>query len=310
MSSIADSQITPGKAAALIGSCFPAVDASVVRYVGSGMLFDVFSTADDWAFRFPRVDWSGALFETEARTHRLVAEILPSQILIPRVELLAAPTSAFPQPFAGHRFIPGVGADELDEALLPIIQREIATLLSALHSTPAPVAGAAGIRELVVDEGRRARLEHGTDVALTLRGLDATLDRALDWLEATPAGPPSVGAVHLIHGGLESRHLLVDPATGFLNGVIDWTDTHLGDPARDFVFLVTWRGWHFADEVLRLYPHAVDPQFRARLRHMAQLLSLMDLALAHEQGVDLQKHLRAVHNAFATTEQSIDASPS
>ena len=103
----------------------------------------------------------------------------------------------------------------------------------------------------------------------------------------------------LIHGGLESRHILVDQSTGSIQGVIDWTDSHLGDAARDFVFLVTWKGRQFAEEVLRLYPRAVDPEFRTRLRLMARLMSLMELGFAHAEDPDLATYVRWVHNAFA-----------
>ena len=293
--------ITRDTAAAVIRKAFPEVDASSVRHVGSGTLYDVFLTADEWAFRFPRTDWSGGLFEQESRTHALVAEIIPSQIRLPRVELREVPTADFPYPIAGHRYIRGVAADEVEEALLPTLAREIAILLNALHSTPAPVAGAAGIRELVVDEGRRAWYDDGVAAVSKLRGLDPIVDHAITWIRANPTAPPT-GALHLIHGGLESRHLLIDPDTGFLRGVIDWTDTMLGDAARDFSFLVTWKGWVFCEEVLHLYPRAVDRDFRARLRHIAQMLATIELGYAHEWGLDLTWYVRAVRNAFARTD--------
>lgn len=292
-------------AAALIRSAFPTIDSAGLRYLGSGSLFDAFLTTDGWAFRFPRWDWSGGLFESEARVHDLVTQILPSQIRVPRVELLAAPTKHFPYPFAGHRFIPGIAADAVDEDLMPTLAREIAMFLSALHSTPAPVAGAAGIHEIGIDApGRREWLEHGISVAAKLRGLDPVVDQAIAWISTASLTPPSGGTLQLIHGGLEPEHLLVDPETGFVVGVIDWTDGQLGDAARDFVFLVTWQGWRFAEEVLRHYPRAVDRDFRARLRYMAQLLSVITLAFAHEQGADVKRRVKAVHNAFAPDEAS------
>jgi aminoglycoside phosphotransferase (APT) family kinase protein len=299
---IPDPPMTPDAAAALIGSSFPAVDSAAVRYLGSGSQFDAFATADGWAFRFPRWEWCGYIFESEARAHRLAAEMLPSQIRLPKVELIAAPTPQFPYPFAGHRFIPGVGADAVDEELLPKLAREIAILLSALHSTPAPVAGAAGIHEFVMDDDRRAWAEHGTAVAKELRGLDPVVEKAVAWLSTNPEPPPFGGPLHFIHTGLAPEHLLVDPDTGFLNGVLDWTDTMLGDPARDFVFLVTWRGWHFVEDVLRHYPHAVDRGFPTRLRYMAQQLSIMWLAFGHDLGVDPTSHIRGIRNAFAPHE--------
>jgi aminoglycoside phosphotransferase (APT) family kinase protein len=293
------SLITREKAASLIDALFPDVDAAELRYLGSGTLYDAFLTADGWAFRFPRWDWSGDLFEPEATVHKFVAQIIPSQIRIPRVELLAPPSTQFPYAIAGHRYIPGVGAEELDDELLPTFAREIAMLLTALHSTRTPLARAAGIHEFFMDEGRFAWLENGINHVVKLRGLDPVLDRALDWLKTAVLTPHFDAPLHLIHGGLESRHVLVDPSTGSLQGVIDWTDTHLGDAARDFVFLVTWKGWQFAEEVLHLYPRAIDREFRARLRFMAQLLSLMELAYAYAQNQDLARYIREVHNAFA-----------
>ena len=62
-----DPPLTREKAAALIRSSFPAIDSSVLRYLGSGSLYDVFLTTDGWVFRFPRWQWSGDLFESEAR---------------------------------------------------------------------------------------------------------------------------------------------------------------------------------------------------------------------------------------------------
>jgi len=285
----------------VIRDSFPSVDSTNVRYVGSGSLYDVFLTRDGWAFRFPRWDWCGDLFEPEARAHRFVAQILPTHIRLPRVELLASPAVGFPYPIAGHRYIPGVGADEVDEAVLPTLAREIAMLLTTLHSVPAPEARAAGVIELDMTEpGRREWWDHGMAAAAELRGRDPVIDRALAWVSTNPTIAAADGSLQLIHGGLEARHVIVDPATGSLVGVIDWTDAQLADAARDFVFLVTWQGWRFAEEVLRLYPRTLDQDFRARIRYGAQALSLIELGYAHEQGRESPKHVRAVHNAFAS----------
>jgi aminoglycoside phosphotransferase (APT) family kinase protein len=298
-----NSPLATDTAAEVIRASFASVDSTDVRYIGSGTLYDVFLTSDGWVFRFPRWNWSGDLFEPEARVHQLVAEILPTQIRLPRVELLASPAVGFPYPVAGHRHIPGAGADEVDAAFLPTLAREIAMLLTALHSTPVPEAGAAGIHEMDITEpGRQEWYNHGLAAAEELRGRDPVTDRAVAWVTARHPLPPKDGTLQLIHGGLEARHVLVNPATGFLAGVIDWTDAQLGDAARDFVFLVTWQGWKFAEEVLRYYPRALDKQFRARLRHMAQLLSVIELAYEHERGSDTRKYVRAVHNAFAPAE--------
>ena len=291
------------KAASLIAAAFPGVDTTSVRYIGSGTQFDVFSTSDDWAFRFPRWDWCGDLFEPEARIHEFVRKVLPERIGLPQAQLVAEPSERFPWRFAGHRFLPGVAANTVDEALVPTVAREIAEFLGTLHSVPGAVAEAAGFREITLEEaGRREWVDHGVAVSTRLRGIDPVIDAAIDWLRAAPMPSPFFGERRLIHCGLGPDHLLVDPTNGAIRGVIDWTDASIGDAASDFVFLVTWRGWPFAEEVLALYPRRVDSDFRTRLRWMSQWLSMMWLAFAPEQGRDMQKDIAGVHNAFATDE--------
>lgn len=291
--------IAPESAAVLIAGAFPDVDAASVRHLGSGTLFDAFRTADDWVFRFPRMWWAGTLFESEARTHDFVAAILPEHIRLPRVQHLAEPSERFPYRFAGHEFVPGVALDTLDESLIPTAAREIAEFLGALHSVPEKLAAAAGFREVTgADPGRQEWFNHGMKVSLEMRGLDPVVREAVDWLHTPPVTPPPLAERRLVHTSLDPEHLLFDPATGALIGVLDWTDVCLGPAGRDFVNLVAWRGWRFAEEVLSFYPRRVDSEFRTRLRWMSQWLTVIWLAHAPNLGLDIQKHIGAVHNAF------------
>ena len=190
-----------------------------------------------------------------------------------------------------------------DEALMPTVTREIAEFLGVLHSIPGTVAEAAGFREITLEEaGRREWYEHGLAATAQLRGLDPVIDDAIDWLRGAPLPAPALGPRQVIHTDVGPDHLLFDPTTGTLLGVIDWTDGSIGDAAGDFVGLVTWRGWRFAEEVLALYPRRVDGEFRSRLRYMAQWLSVLRLAFAPEQGRDLEKEIAGVHYAFAPNE--------
>lgn len=79
-------------------------------------------------------------------------------------------------------------------------------------------------------------------------------------------------------------------------GMLDWTDAALGDPARDFVTLVTFAGWPFARPV-RSYAVPVDRAFEDRLRLLARLLSMVWLVDARGSGV--AKHVAWVARAFS-----------
>jgi aminoglycoside phosphotransferase (APT) family kinase protein len=297
-----DRALTLETARTVIGTCFPAVDSDGLRHIGSGWEFDAFLTRDDWVFRFPRRAHYADLFEPEKPVHRLLAGALPSSIAIPRVELMGHPTAEFPYRFAGHRFIPGVAVDAVDPGLMPTVAREIGAALGAVHAIPEQASRAAGVVEMDADDdGRKAWLERGLRLASELRGLDPVVDDALGWASGLSLPPGrQEEPLRFIHHDLSPEHLIIDPRTGRLAGIIDWTDAILGDPARDFVGLVTSQGWGFAEEILRSYPHPIDRAFRERLGFMARLLSLIWLAEASEQGTDVARLTRWVHNAFAT----------
>ena len=61
----------------------------------------------------------------------------------------------------------------------------------------------------------------------------------------------------LIQGDLYSRHLIVD-VDGAVTGVIDWGDSHLGDPAVDLMIALTFLPAEATDAFLDAYG-PVDP---------------------------------------------------
>lgn len=298
--------LTREAATAAIESCFPAIECRGLEYLGSGWEFHVYLTSDGWVFRFPRTARDAELFEPERRVHELVSRVLPTAIALPRVELVGEFAAGYPHRIAGHRFISGIPADAVAADLLPALGREIGKALGAIHSISEGDARAAGVGEMdASDAGRQEWLDRRRLVASDLRGLDPVIEKAVSWIDRVPVRiAPYAGPLRFIHHDLSPEHLIVDGATGSLTGILDWTDAILGDAARDFVFLVTWRGWGFAKDVLRNYPHAVDREFAKRLRFMARLLSVAWLAEVHEQGEDLAKHIAGVHNAFAESSAS------
>jgi aminoglycoside phosphotransferase (APT) family kinase protein len=279
---------------------FPNVDASELRFLGSGWEFDAWLSRDGWVFRFPRRAEAEGLFEPERRVHDLVRPALPSGVVIPCVELVGAPGMDFPYRFAAHRFIPGIPADEVDSVHFPAIARDLGDFLGALHAIPARAARAAGVREPESDEeGERAWYETAFDVLSASSGRDPVVDEAVRWARQVGEIPRYRGPLSLIHQDLSPEHVLVDASSGRLAGILDWTDVSLGDPARDFVFIVAWQGWKNAGEVLSHYPRPVGPEFRDRLDFMTKLLSVAWLGYAYLRGTEVAKLTGWVHNAFS-----------
>lgn len=279
---------------------FPAADADSLRLLGSGWEFDAFASADGWVLRFPRRADAEQLFEREGPILELARSVLPSSVSVPEVRVVGPTVDEFPYRVAVHRFIDGVNMDEVDPELRPELARTVGEALGAIHSTPLSAARDAGLAELDRGEpGRTAWFEGGSEGLRALRGRDASLDEAIEWAALLDDPLRKLDApTRFIHHDVSPEHLLADPQTGRLCGIIDWTDAILGDPARDFVSLVTSGGWEFTDRVLAHYTHPVDPGFRERLRFMARLLPLMWLGHAKLREEDTEKHVSWVRNAF------------
>lgn len=293
-----DRALTIRAAQAVIGSQFPHIDVSSLEPLGRGWEFDVYLTADGWVLRFPRRAEYATIFDRERSVLELVAPRL-EPVSLPRVELVGVPGPDFPYPFAGHRLIAGVRADHPDSTPAPSLGTELGRALTAIHSVPREEARARGVEP--DEEGSREWFHEALEARGSLRGLEPSIDRALGWLESVATVPgPYEGPVRFIHNDLCPDHLLIDPESGSLVGIIDWTDAALGDPALDFVVFVTWRSREFLRQVLAGYGLVVDRNFRQRLSFLARVLSLVWLEESRQQGTDVAKHIRWVENAFSS----------
>lgn len=238
------------------------------------------------------------LLRRESAILDLVRPALAPEFAVPEPLLFGRPGSAFPFPFVGHRCVLGITADHPGVPEHPGLARQIATLLSRLHAVPIDAAGGAGAE--IEEDDCQVWTDEAREVASGLRGIERAVDAAIDWLRRAPAIPPRYGGPsRLIHNDLCPDHVIVNPQTGEVVGVIDWTDTALGDPGLDFTFLVTWRGWKFTAGVLTHYALPLDAGFRQRLDYQTKVLSLkwLDQAIQHE--ADVAKHIGWVRHAFA-----------
>ena len=297
-----DRELTLETAKSVIRSALPSLDVDGLTFLGSGWEFDAYLTSDGWVVRFPRREEMATLFEKERPVHQLLAKFLPADIAVPRVEMIGNPSAGFPYPVAAHRYIPGIPVDELAIHWLPSLARQIGQLLGAIHGIPADVARQAGVlsdpTEYTADEGSHKWVENGLKLLSRSGDLDPVVSTAIEWVSHVSIPSGFGGPLRLIHQDLSPEHVLANPDTGRVTGILDWTDVMLGDAARDFVFLAGWRGWSFVEEVLRHYP-AVDAQFRDRLRFMARLLTPIWLGYAYERGTEVEKMTSWVHNVYS-----------
>jgi len=300
----ADRALTLETVQVILAAQFPDVDTANLRFLGSGWEFDVYVTGDGWAFRFPRRSGVADIFDFERKVLELVRTVVPDWVAIPRLERFGLSGPRFPDRFVAHRYIPGITADHMHAPPSDALPEQLGTVLGALHAADP---------QLARDRGVLADTENGADwyeetvgEVPALLGLNPTTDAAVRWVLASPKIPPLyVGPLRIVHNDLCPDHILVDPITGNLTGIIDWTDIALADPMLDFVALATWKGFDFVERVLRFYSAMLDGPFRERLRFAARIRSLHWLHQATQRGHDVAKHIGWVENAFGSPLNSL-----
>jgi aminoglycoside phosphotransferase (APT) family kinase protein len=283
----------------LIAAQFPALRGQPVRWLGAGWDNELFSVGGDWILRFPlraeRVPWL-------AREITIMSVV--SGQLAPRVpvfELIGEPSDAFPYPFVGYRRVPGAGAGEIPAAGRARLAADIAELFSALHRIdPGIVPPTPGGWEQGAWDDLLADLATAADHARPLLGA-SMLARAGPYLAGLIPPPPQDGPLRFIHNDICADHLIADPGTGRLTGLIDFTDAMNGDPVHDFAGLITVGGYGFIRQVVAGYDLPLGGGFPARLEWLCRVLTLTWLAeaVAHDSA-SIPSRLSWVDRAFAS----------
>lgn len=106
----------------------------------------------------------------------------------------------------------------------------------------------------------------------------------------------------LIHRDLvPGDHVLCDPVTGRLSGIIDWGDASIGDPALDFTGLLCDLGREFAERVAASYQGDIDATFWRRAEFYGRLAPFHEIRFGQVDGdaSHLQRGLDALRETLA-----------
>ena len=269
----------------LITDQFPDLAPVHVTYLGEGYDSTAFDVNGSWVFRLPKRADVEEQQLLELRVLPVVGEHVPLAVPLPLFP--GQPTAAFPMHFMGYRKLPGVPAIHIVPERFPFAAaaHELCRFLSALHAFPVAAARRLGVPDQGIDplieECRAEALEDFRFVREVAR--DQPLDSWQAWLSGGPHGDSARPASRvLVHNDLAAEHVLCDPETGKLTGVIDWSDMALGDPAADFAGLFHWGGDPFVNAVLAHYDRQVDAHCLARARFMAACRGVGDVVFGLE----------------------------
>jgi aminoglycoside phosphotransferase (APT) family kinase protein len=272
----------------LVAKRLPGYGVEDVELIGAGMDNTAYVVNGDIVVRFAR-DVAAAQVEREARLLGVVAGISP----------LDVPEPLFVEAGEGclaYRMVRGIPLIERDtpyDGLL--VAEQLGGFLAALHSAPAEVFdGLVATDAVPLAEW----LEEATETFETVRDQvpDSHRPAIGRFLAAEPPAEPD--SLVFSHNDLGIEHVMVDPTSGAVTGVIDWTDAALVDRACDFGLIYRDLG----PEALAAALAHCGPadQVVDRAMFYARCSVFEDLAFGLETGQARYTHkcLRALHWLF------------
>jgi aminoglycoside 2''-phosphotransferase len=246
----------------------PDLTIASVRAGEDGLVNDVLIVNEELVFRFAREEAARPALEREAQLLAFLRPRLP----LPVPELIQQHPDC-----TVYRFIPGVPLDRRrvlaqDATTRQGILEELGAFLHELHSLPASAAEA--ITGPATSFGTRQDYERLYEAA-ERELLPQMMAWARDWVRQLfrPMFEGDLAltfAPAIIHGDLAPYHLCFDPATGRLNGVIDFGSAGAGDRALDLGSIIAAFGETLLQETESVYPEMSACIDRARF-HAATL---------------------------------------
>lgn len=246
-----------------IRAAFPALSLSAVHLNRDGLMNDVVIVNNEWVFRFAKDEWARRSLVKEARILALVRKFV--SISVPLIEHQK-------EDLVVYRLIPGDPLQrndilQLDETQQNHLAEQIATFLHQLHSIPHEVLEQQAIPPSDAVRSREDWLRLFHDIENELFPLLMT--PAKDWVRRHFA-PVLEGRLSLdykpamIHGDLAAYHLLFNPRTHRMTGVIDFGTAGRGDTASDFALIIAAFGESFLRRMAPFYPQMSQALDRAR----------------------------------------------
>jgi aminoglycoside phosphotransferase (APT) family kinase protein len=195
--------------------------------------FDVWAIGDGLVAKFPRTEIDAAKVPVETSLHPRLRGLLGD--VVPAIRMTGTMAAS------GHRFIvheratgtQGQTVDGVTIAPARGLADHIGMLLGTLHQVGSDEALGAGTRTVSFEV---QSLGDATVSAMTQIAGDA-IGR---FLASTP--PETSARRTLCHTDIKGEHVFVDDDRRRVTAIIDWADTEVCDPAKDYAGLVIWLG--------------------------------------------------------------------
>jgi aminoglycoside 2''-phosphotransferase len=266
-----------------IGKYFPGITVDDICEFNAGWDYFVCAVKGKTAFRFPRREEYARQLPNEVSFLHEFAPLSPVPVPVPTLDRL--PDGS---PFVTYVFIPGDPftpecATGFTAAELDGIAVQLGGFLSALHSFPVEKVTRLGFHTVDVLAAHEERGNESKELVyplLTAAEQDWLTGRLDAYLEMITRHPPVCTPTHT---DLLPEHMIIDARSHRLNGVIDYGDLEVYDPAADFTFLAHY-GRRFLDTVYSNYLSPRDALFEERRLFYENYLYVLALKYSVEKG--------------------------
>jgi aminoglycoside 2''-phosphotransferase len=248
----------------------PNLSIQTVERNDEGLVNSVLIVNGRHVFRFPKRDWAIDHLRQEANCLALARQHLT--LTLPRWTVYES--KQLDHPFVSYDWILGEALTRNTLLRLPMPDRQavaeqLGTFLHQMHTIPLAEVEKAGIRPSVTNRTQEQWQKLYDDVREHL--FPHLMQISRDWVDqhfAPVLDDPNFMACDLVfmNGDLGGYHLLYNPDTRRLNGIIDFGTAGLGDPADDFSCLINQFGETIIRQMEPMYPDIEKQIERARFR--------------------------------------------
>lgn len=255
-----------------------------LRVFDDGWDYVVIVADNHLAFRFPRRENYVRTLPIEVSFLNLFADKSP--VRVPKLTYQKDETTGIS--YVSYHFIPGVQftkniSSTFSKDELLAVAKQLGTFLTVIHLFSIEEAKQLGIQQIDSFDSWQKRLtkikkevfshidENEQQWTITL------FENFLETIAKTP-----IKSV-LTHSDIMPEHIIVDPKTHTLSGIIDFGDIVIADPAYDFTFLARY-GQDFLNEAYQNYSLPRDGVFETRRQFYEDRLVVTNLEHSLELG--------------------------
>ncbi|HEY7019777.1 MAG TPA: phosphotransferase [Ktedonobacterales bacterium] len=269
----------------LLGACFPTLHVQRSGLLGEGWDSVALLVNDQLVFRFAKRPDAAVRQAREADLLPLLSDRLP--LPVPHYTYTWTDPAWPGKRIVGYRLIAGESLMLTHPEHRATQAAQLGEFVSALHAISLEEARRHGVAGRDAASLRKAYRGFFAKVRENMLPLFTAQEQAAIiafWSGYLDDDACFTFTSTLVHRDLVAEHVLFDPVTGHLTGVIDWGDAGIDDPAIDFAGVRRQLGDEFARQMLAAYHPALDATALRRMDFYAGMEPFHEIHFGQTRG--------------------------